>query len=281
MIKNLARSLVQAYRSRTRARAGIVVRPDDTFLVSYPRSGNTWLRFLVANLAMPKDGGDGEVSFENIGRRVPDIYRTTHAELQKMPGPRYLKSHESFAPLYPKVIYVVRDPRDVAVAAYHYCIKTERIPEGAPLGAFVDGFVGGNFFRAFGTWAQNVGSWHGAMVDSDRFSLLRYEDLLAEPASNVAKLCRSLGIERSEEQIAWAIDASSSDRMRKMEKESAWSPEGRQRPGCGGDHAGAGGRPIPFVRAAGAGAGKKELPDEARGLIESAWARQMREFGYL
>ena len=28
----------------------LAVYADDTFVVSYPRSGNTWTRFLVANL---------------------------------------------------------------------------------------------------------------------------------------------------------------------------------------------------------------------------------------
>jgi hypothetical protein len=44
------------------------VYPDDTFLVSYPRSGNTWTRFLIANLAYPHES----VSFLNIERLIPD-----------------------------------------------------------------------------------------------------------------------------------------------------------------------------------------------------------------
>jgi len=31
------------------------VFPDDTFLVSYPKSGSTWARFLVAALANPNE----------------------------------------------------------------------------------------------------------------------------------------------------------------------------------------------------------------------------------
>ena len=44
------------------------VFPDDTFLVSYPRSGNTWTRFLIANLI----SHDEPVTFANIEKKIPD-----------------------------------------------------------------------------------------------------------------------------------------------------------------------------------------------------------------
>ena len=43
--------------------------------------------------------------------------------MRALPRPRVLKSHESFQPHYPSVIYIVRDPRDVAVSYYHHAMK--------------------------------------------------------------------------------------------------------------------------------------------------------------
>ena len=40
---------------------------DDIFVVSYPRSGNTWTRFLIANLVYPREN----VSFMNIEKLIP------------------------------------------------------------------------------------------------------------------------------------------------------------------------------------------------------------------
>src|SRR6266511_1501639 len=62
---------------------------DDIMLVSYPRSGNTWLRFLIGNLISREP-----VRFANIERIIPDIYHHSDRELRKLPRPRFLKSHE-------------------------------------------------------------------------------------------------------------------------------------------------------------------------------------------
>ena len=90
----------------------VTVFPDDTFLVSYPKSGNTWVRFLLANLIHPNE----KVSFSNINRLLPAPGVLSKRFLRTLPRPRILKSHEPFDARFKKVIYLVRDPRDVAVS---------------------------------------------------------------------------------------------------------------------------------------------------------------------
>ncbi|MGH9453777.1 MAG: hypothetical protein ACRD2O_07390, partial [Terriglobia bacterium] len=46
------------------------ILPDDIFLVSFPKSGNTWTRFLIGNLVHPEE----LITFANVSRIVPDIY---------------------------------------------------------------------------------------------------------------------------------------------------------------------------------------------------------------
>ena len=121
-MNRIVRHLRQVSRvafGRINAGRGLTVFPDDVFLVSYPRSGSTWLRFLIGNLAYPAD----PVNFLNVDSRIPDIYLLPDRVLRRYPRPRILKSHEPFDPRYSKIIYIVRDPRDLVVSLYHYDLK--------------------------------------------------------------------------------------------------------------------------------------------------------------
>ncbi|HVN19470.1 MAG TPA: hypothetical protein VMU05_11870, partial [Dongiaceae bacterium] len=68
---------------RTLLEREITIFPDDTFLTSYPRSGNTWTRFLVGNLIHPH----APVTFLNIEKIVPDMYKTADWVLRRLPRP--------------------------------------------------------------------------------------------------------------------------------------------------------------------------------------------------
>src|SRR4051812_30861661 len=76
----------------------ISVLPDDTFIVSYPRSGNTWTRFLIGSLFFKEP-----ITFESLEEKVPDIYQHSNKALLRVARPRILKSHEYFEPKYGKV----------------------------------------------------------------------------------------------------------------------------------------------------------------------------------
>lgn len=280
-----------------RAGRDLTVFPDDIFIVSFPRSGNTWTRFLVANLVHP----DEPVTFANIERVVPDIHAQSKRYLKGIPRPRILKSHQYFDPRYKKVIYIVRDPRDVALSSYHFHRKQRQIEEGYPIEEYVSRFVTGTAWtnyaswgenvmswvatrhnnhnagpignregEVFGTWAQNVSSWMGSRTNPNKFLLLRYEDMLKEPQSELAKVSAFLGMEAAPERLARAVELSSADHMRKLErKETAqWVMTKTTR------------QDMPFVRAATSGGWKADLPKSCIAEIEAGWAPIMRLLGY-
>src|SRR6266571_7009288 len=111
---------------------------DDVFIVSYPKSGNTWTRFLIANLIYREKHPD----FSNINELIPDPEVLAKRILDRLPRPRYIKSHQYFDPRYPKVLYIVRDPRDVALSYYQFHRKYGFIKDDHPIGQFVTDFVG-------------------------------------------------------------------------------------------------------------------------------------------
>src|ERR1700722_14301077 len=155
-----------------KAERNFAVYPDDTFVVSYPRSGNTWTRFLIANLIHP----DKNVSFANIEQLIPDTASQSSLALKRTPRPRIIKTHEYFDHRYPKTIYIVRDPRDIALSYYDFQRRSRQIEDGYELERYVDDFVSGRLNSAdWGTWGENVASWVYPRGQRKEFLLLRYE----------------------------------------------------------------------------------------------------------
>jgi Sulfotransferase domain len=241
------------------------VYPDDTFLVSYPKSGNTWVRFLLANLIHPNE----TVGFANINRLLPAPGVLSKRFLKSLPRPRILKSHEPFDARFRKVIYLVRDPRDVAVSEYHFDLKKRYIAADMTLEQFIKPFLAGET-SSYGSWWEHVVSWVGTRRGNPKFLLARYEDLLADPVAETGKIAEFLGIAADAERIKSAVERSSADRMRKIEKEDAdkWTGTKNTR------------QEIPFVRAAKSGGWKESLPGHSVEEIEIAWSPLMNFLGY-
>jgi len=273
------------------------VWPDDIFLVSFPKSGNTWMRFLLGNLLHP----DKSVDFVDIENVVPDIAGSARADLRRVPRPRLIKSHDCFDPRYPRVIYIIRDPRDVAVSIYYYAKKVKNIDDSMPLDAFVQTryLVGGRSYN--GTWGEHAGSWlvnamniaefgfhnngtsahaahsdhraaleAGARAHGRELMLVRYEDLLENAAAELDRVTKFLGVEASAEQIARAVEQSSADSMRKLESKQnlQWATTRETR------------KDIPFVRKAQSGQWRTALGAGSIAQIESAWGHLMQLAGY-
>jgi hypothetical protein len=241
------------------------VFPDDVFLVSFPKSGNTWTRFLVANLLYP----ERNPSFGNINDLIPDPEALSKRRMARIPRPRIIKSHQYFDPRYPRVIYIVRDPRDVVLSRYHFHRKRRLISDDSPLEPFVELFLT-DTTSPYGSWSENVASWLSTRSGSDSFLLLRYEDMMAQTQSELAKVAKFLGVPVNSERIDQAVHNSSADTMRKLEKEQdgKWSTTKDTR------------KDVPFVRAAKSGGWRSELPEPMVAKIETAWGPLMRHLGY-
>jgi hypothetical protein len=113
--------------------------PDDTFIVSYPKSGNTWTRFLVASLIHC----DEPMTFLRADRVIPTIDSQSRRYFKGLARPRVIKSHFPFDQTYKRVIYIVRDPKDVAVSQYHYQIKRKLLEDGHPIDEWIPELAGG------------------------------------------------------------------------------------------------------------------------------------------
>ena len=243
----------------------LAVFPDDTFLVSYPKSGNTWARFLIANLVRPHE----KIDFSNVNRMIPGPEVTRNRDLMRTPRPRIIKSHQYFDPRYPRVIYLVRDPRDVVVSQYHFQRKRKLVADQYPLSEYVGRFVAGQT-SFYGSWGEHVASWLATRHGRPGFLLLRYEDMVEDTGRELSKVASFLGLCSTPEMILQAVERSSADRMRTLEKSQAQlftsTKNTRQ--------------DIPFVRAAKSGGWRSALPEACALQLDVAWGHLIQWLGY-
>jgi hypothetical protein len=264
-LKHLSRVSDVLFRT-IRLEREITVFPDDIFLTSYPRSGNTWTRFLVGNLIHT----DEPMTFLNLERRVPDMYVHADREMRALPRPRVIKSHECFDPRYKTIVYLVRDPRDVAISNYHWEMKKGSFPESFSMEEFVPRWMESFYWPRLGCWGDHITSWLSTREGHPGFVVIRYEDLLADPTRELAKIARLLKIDPTPERLSRAVENSSADRMRQMESSQAgkWVQTKYTR------------QDKPFVRKASSGGWQAVLPAPSVKLIEATWGHLMQHFGY-
>jgi hypothetical protein len=188
------------------------LRADDIFVASYPRSGNTWIRFVLADLAT----GDAP-DFESIDRLIPRVGNHRGAPLLAS-GSRLVKTHEAHRHEYRRGVYIIRDVRDVLISWYRV---TRTNPED--LGEF-DDFVKGFMTRRaspYGFWCDHILSWQRAQRAGAEILTCQFEHMRADPAGVISAVAHFVGIPADDEQIARALKRNTVDNMRKLERAAA------------------------------------------------------------
>jgi hypothetical protein len=234
----------------------IDIYEDDIFIVSFPKSGNTWVRFLLSNIQNIKL----TINFKNIDEYIPDIYKVNNFNLKKIQRPRILKSHEYFHPKYKKVIYIVRDPRSLIVSYFFYEKKMKTIPEDTIFSDYLKIFLE-NKNRIFSNWEDHINSWVGTRSNKEeQFLLIKYEDLLENTEKELLKITNFINMNISEEELKKSIYENSFKKMK--EKEEVKENE------------------IPFVRKADPEEWKSYFSKEDLDLLNKHLKKTMQSLGY-
>lgn len=187
------------------------VSGQDVILGEYPKSGRTWLTFMLAELLT-----GNEMDFESQGVVAPEIGQHRGAPKVFDGQGRLLRTHEKRQPCYGRSIYLVRHPADVAVSYYNWMIWVNWIdPTQVSFSRFFEDFVRGKV-DAYGTWQDHVLSWVFSVEGPTL--IMKYEDLRADPRAELFRAARFLHIKCSADAIERAVTNNDLESMRDKER---------------------------------------------------------------
>lgn len=183
MIKGLRYYIRYAAHRKLFREAGI--NEQDIFLASFPKSGNTWLRFILARALYPEQ----QITLQNIRDYFPTVYKSSASEIRRLASPRYIKTHAPFFSLYPKCIYIYRDYRAVVVSGWFHA-KNKTGYTGT-----LSQFISSPVLKAFGHWHWHVNeAFEHHAKNPDKVLLLQYEKLLEFKAPEIERILKFCNI---------------------------------------------------------------------------------------
>ncbi|KAJ8417784.1 hypothetical protein AAFF_G00226270 [Aldrovandia affinis] len=164
----------------------------DTLIVTYPKSGTTWMQEVLTLLFSRGD--------PTLSQTVPNWARAPWLEqyycpevLKASQGPRIITTHLPYHMLAPalqgskvKVIYVARNPKDVAVSFYHFHKLAKFLPQPGSFGEFLDNFLDGTLY--YGSWFDHVRGWTNQTRDNLNFFYITYEEMWQDLSGSLEKI---------------------------------------------------------------------------------------------
>lgn len=273
-----------------------------TVLASYPKSGNTWVRAFATSLLQngaPIDinglighGGADRLYFDDAlevetSDLLPEEIARLRAEACRIRfgdrrDPVLLKMHDAWLPapgsrafplaadMIGAVVFLVRDPRDVAVSMAHHGGSSideaiARLSDTRRVIARTETSLDMQIAQYLSSWSAHTSSWLNSGLP---VSLIRYEDLLADSLAGFTEIVRAIGSSGDPALIGQAIAATRFEALQEAERRSGFSEATR-------------GVPDLFFRHGKAGAWRDRLSADQAAQIVRDHAAVMRKLGYL
>ena len=207
-------------------KGGLELYPDDVWVVTYPKCGTTWTQQIVRLIR--NNGVQDDVRIDTAVPWLEAGPPINMVSAEEVPRPRAFKSHFPYD-IFPcgpphttpcKYIYVVRNPKDVAVSFYFQArlITLPDIEWDDFWRKYVTGEVGfGNYFDHLLSWLPHK--------DDKNVLFLKYEDMKKDLPGAVSQIALFVGADLSSDVIAKIADLTSFDKMKKDDAANySWTP---------------------------------------------------------
>jgi hypothetical protein len=215
------------FRASFSPRSWYAERSADVVILSYPKCGRTWLRMMLGR-TFALHFGLGDIDYlandllTDADARALRI-RVSHDDNPQWKEPAKLGRRKSRYRRQ-RVVFLVRDPRDVVVSMYFERTRRERVAVGT-MADFLEARVG-----SLNTILEYYNIWASRRSQPRDFLLIRYEDLQRGAAVEMRRLLDFIGLhDVSDAHIADGVEFSSFDNMRGMEMRADFR-SGRLRP---------------------------------------------------
>jgi hypothetical protein len=215
--------LLRAKAARTKLRVPRVwswhvgLKPQDIFQASYPRSGSTWLRFILFEILKGEEAGFGK-----IDKCIPEIHQHRGVPPILPEGGRLIKTHEQYRKEYTRSVLLVRDIRDVLLSSHARSVELGLAPlvSKGDFDSFMMAMLKGTALQ-MGSWQEHTRTWlDSPLAKNGNLMVVRYEDLRKKPEQVLGQLLEFLGVTADSRIIRKAIEDNSLQQMRAKEDKS-------------------------------------------------------------
>lgn len=188
------------------------------WLASYPKSGNTWLRFFLHNYLFGK-----ATSSQEVAQKIPDIHRIRTIPSDH-PGSLLCKTHFALSPHHPSLqdtigfIYLLRHPKDILLSSLNYCrLEGDNLMSEEEFAMEFIKNMGAPKWEAvgMGSWPSHYHSW--MHKPSFPHIVLRYENMLESPQSCFQQVLEFLNIPVDKCKLDHAVHECSFQKLKDLE----------------------------------------------------------------